>query len=55
VDKLLHDYNAAGAFAVASLLALLALVTLVLKVFMEWRQQRNMDLAETLDEGNGKA
>jgi sulfate/thiosulfate transport system permease protein len=55
VDKLLHDYNAAGAFAVASLLALLALVTLVLKVFMEWRQQRKMELAETLDEGNGKA
>jgi sulfate transport system permease protein len=37
VEILYNEYNFVGAFAVASLLALLALVTLVLKTFMEWR------------------
>jgi sulfate transport system permease protein len=40
VDKLYHEYDGAGAFAVASLLALLALCTLALKTFLEWRQAR---------------
>ncbi len=35
VEKLYNEYNAAGAFAVASLLALLALLTLALKTFLE--------------------
>jgi sulfate transport system permease protein len=39
VEVLYNDYNIAGAFAVASLLALLALVTLVLKSVVEWRQE----------------
>ena len=38
VEVLYNDYNIAGAFAVASLLALLALATLVLKSVVEWRQ-----------------
>jgi sulfate transport system permease protein len=38
VEILYNDYNIAGAFAVASLLALLALATLVLKTVVEWRQ-----------------
>jgi sulfate transport system permease protein len=38
VEILYNDYNIAGAFAVASLLALLALATLVLKSVLEWRQ-----------------
>ena len=38
VEILYNDYNLAGAFAVASLLALLALATLVLKSILEWRQ-----------------
>jgi sulfate transport system permease protein len=38
VEILYNDYNAAGAFAVASLLALLALATLVIKSVVEWRQ-----------------
>ncbi|MBE7499723.1 MAG: sulfate ABC transporter permease subunit CysW [Verrucomicrobiales bacterium] len=46
VDKLYHEYNATGAFAVASLLALLALLTLVLKSFLEWKQQRAFTLAQ---------
>lgn len=37
VEILYNEYNAVGAFAVASLLALLALVTLVLKSFLELR------------------
>ena len=37
VEILYNEYNFAAAFAVASLLALLALVTLVIKVTLEWR------------------
>jgi sulfate transport system permease protein len=37
VEVLYNDYQYVGAFAVASLLALLAVVTLVLKSFLEWR------------------
>jgi sulfate transport system permease protein len=37
VEILYNEYNFAAAFAVASLLALLALVTLVLKSLLEWR------------------
>ena len=37
VEILYNEYNFAAAFAVASLLALLALVTLVLKSGLEWR------------------
>ena len=36
VEILYNEYNFAAAFAVASLLALLALVTLVVKVALEW-------------------
>jgi sulfate/thiosulfate transport system permease protein len=37
VEILYNEYNFAAAFAVASLLALLALVTLVVKIGLEWR------------------
>jgi sulfate transport system permease protein len=37
VEILYNEYNFAAAFAVASLLALLALVTLVVKTFIAWR------------------
>jgi sulfate/thiosulfate transport system permease protein len=37
VEVLYNDYQFVGAFAVASLLALLALVTLTLKSLLEWR------------------
>ncbi len=37
VEVLYNDYQYVGAFAVASLLAMLAIVTLVLKSFLEWR------------------
>jgi len=41
VEILYNEYNYAAAFAVASLLALLALVTLVVKSFVEWRMRAN--------------
>lgn len=47
VDKLYHEFNATGAFAVASLLALLALLTLALKSLLEWKQQRAFALAQS--------
>jgi sulfate transport system permease protein len=37
VEILYNEYNAVAAFAVASLLAFLALITLVLKSILEWR------------------
>jgi len=37
VEVLYNDYQYVGAFAVASILALLAIVTLVLKSALEWR------------------
>ena len=40
VEILYNEYQFAAAFAVASLLALLALVTLVLKSYVEWRASR---------------
>jgi sulfate transport system permease protein len=40
VEILYNEYNFVGAFAVASLLALLALVTLALKSLIEWRSGR---------------
>jgi len=42
VEILYNEYQFAAAFAVASLLALLALVTLVLKQFVEWRAARSV-------------
>ncbi len=48
VEKLYNEYNATAAFTVASLLALLALVTLGLKTFLEWKQQREFARAQQL-------
>ena len=42
VEILYNEYQFVAAFAVASLLALLALVTLVLKSVVEWRHEREM-------------
>jgi len=61
VEELYNEYNAAAAFAVASLLALLALVTLGIKTLVEWRTQRNFDEAQRatvetgLNNGQGTA
>jgi len=42
VEILYNEYNFVAAFAVASLLAVLALVTLVLKTLVEWRVHQQM-------------
>jgi sulfate transport system permease protein len=42
VEILYNEYNFVAAFAVASLLALLALVTLVVKSLLEWRYGREL-------------
>jgi sulfate transport system permease protein len=46
VEKLYNEYDAAGAFAIASLLALLALFTLCIKTFLEWRQAKSYEQAQ---------
>jgi sulfate transport system permease protein len=40
VEILYNEYNFVAAFAVASVLALLAIVTLVIKTFVEWQADR---------------
>ena len=47
VEKLYSEYDSAAAFAVASLLALLALVTLLVKTLLEWQQARDYRAAKS--------
>ena len=46
VEILYNEYSYAAAFAVASLLALLALVTLVIKTVAEWKIQQGLSATE---------
>ncbi len=48
VEILYNEYQFAAAFAVASLLALLALVTLVIKSFVEWRGRQATNAGQEL-------
>jgi sulfate transport system permease protein len=48
VEILYNEYQSVAAFAVASLLALLALVTLVIKSVAEWKFEREMKAAAEL-------
>lgn len=56
VEILYNEYNFAAAFAMASLLALLALVTLVIKKVVEWRSVRELSLLNetTLEESGAE-
>ncbi|MBS1154664.1 MAG: sulfate transporter permease subunit CysW [Proteobacteria bacterium] len=45
VEILYNEYNFVGAFACASILALLALVTLALKSWVEWKAERDDEAA----------
>ncbi len=45
VEILYNEYQSVAAFAVASLLALLALVTLVIKSVIEWQHEKDMQAA----------
>jgi len=47
VEILYNEYQFAAAFAVASLLAMLALVTLVVKTYVEWRSAEASREGET--------
>jgi sulfate transport system permease protein len=46
VEILYNEYQFAAAFAVASILACLAIVTLLIKSFIEWRDERARDAAQ---------
>ena len=48
IEKLFQNYDMPGAFAVASILTLLALVTLGVKVILERRARREMELARQM-------
>ena len=48
VEILYNEYQSVAAFAVASLLALLALVTLVIKSVAEWQHERELKAAAAL-------
>ncbi len=48
VEVLYNEYQSVAAFAVASLLALLALVTLVIKSVAEWQHERELQAAAEL-------
>ena len=47
VEILYNEYNAVGAFAAASVLALLAVVTLVAKTIVEWRMRKETEMLDT--------
>jgi sulfate transport system permease protein len=55
VEILYNEYQSVAAFAVASLLALLALVTLVIKSVVEWRHEREIKTILDLPPENIKA
>jgi len=48
VEILYNEYNAIGAFAAASILALLALVTLFAKTIVEWRMKKETEMLATV-------
>jgi sulfate transport system permease protein len=52
VEILYNEYQSVAAFAVASLLALLAIVTLVVKSVVEWRHERELKATAELPPEN---
>lgn len=52
VEKLYNEYQGTAAFAVASILAFLALLTLVLKTFLEWKQEQEHQAAQQLPDNS---
>ena len=48
VEILYNEYNSVGAFAAASVLALLALVTLVAKTIVEWRMRKETEMLDAV-------
>jgi sulfate transport system permease protein len=54
VEKLFQEYNMPGAFAVASVLASLALVTLIVKTALEWKTRSELAAAAREAAGAGR-
>ena len=48
VEILYNEYNSVGAFAAASVLALLALVTLLAKTIVEWRMRKETEMLDAV-------
>jgi sulfate transport system permease protein len=55
IEKLFQEYNLPGSFAVASVLAMLALVTLLVKTTLEWRTRRDLEDRKRLAAQGGEA
>jgi sulfate transport system permease protein len=55
VEKLFQEYNMPGAFALASVLAMLALTTLFVKTGLEWKTRRDLAEAERLQTGGDRS
>ena len=55
IEKLFQEYNLPGSFAVASVLAMLALVTLLVKTTLEWRTRRDLEERKRLAAQGGEA
>lgn len=55
IEKLFQEYNLPGSFAVASVLAMLALVTLLVKTTLEWRTRRDLEERKRLMTQGGEA
>ena len=55
IEILYNDYQFAAAFAVASLLAFLAVITLVVKSFVEWKSARTHAAVERESQGGGSS
>jgi sulfate transport system permease protein len=55
IEKLFQEYNLPGSFAVASILAMLALVTLLVKTTLEWRTRRDLEERKRLADQGGEA
>ena len=49
IEILYNEYNFAGAFAVASVLAMLALITLAVKTWVEWKSAQSETAAAALE------
>ena len=53
IEKLFQEYNLPGSFAVASILAMLALVTLLVKTTLEWRTRVDLEERKRMLETGG--
>jgi sulfate transport system permease protein len=55
IEKLFQEYNMPGSFALASVLAMLALVTLLVKTMLEWKTRRDLEENKRMLTSGGEA